>query len=109
MKAFVSVSQGSSVHTAAATETDKLVQQCTRWVGDLEKQGKITYRFRGVMQYQGFTEVQAVANASVPIVKMVDGRGSGLHVDICFNNMLGVANTRFANILAQQLCLLYIQ
>ena len=60
------------------------------------------------MQYQGFTEVQAVANASVPIVKMVDGRGSGLHVDICFNNMLGVANTRFANISAQQLRLLYI-
>lgn len=48
------------------------------------------------MQNHGFTEVQAVANAAVPIVKMVDGRGSGLHVDICFNNMLGVANTRSA-------------
>ena len=47
-------------------------------------------------QDHGFVEVQAVANAAVPIVKMVDGRGSGLHVDICFNNMLGVANTRCA-------------
>ena len=44
----------------------------------------------------GNVRVQAVANAAVPIVKMVDGRGSGLHVDICFNNMLGVANTRCA-------------
>ncbi len=50
--------------------------------------------FRGVMQHQGFAEVQAVANAAVPIVKMIDARGSGLHVDICFNNMLGVFNTR---------------
>ena len=87
----------SSTQIAAATEAEKLVQQCTRWMGDLQQEGKITYLFRGVMQHQGFSDVQAVANAAVPIVKMVDARGSGLPVDICFNNMLGVFNTRFVN------------
>lgn len=77
----------------AADEVADLQKQCSRWVGELEKQGKITYHFRNVMQGCGFIEVQPVANAAVPIVKMVDG-ASGLHVDICFNNMLGVSNTR---------------
>ena len=94
----------SSVQIAAAAETEKLVQQCTRWIGELEKQGKITYMFRGLMQHQGFTEVQAVANAAVPIVKMIDARGSGLHVDICFNNMLGVVNTRSVTCIDQAPC-----
>eukprot|EP01043_Picozoa_sp_COSAG02_P021750 COSAG02_NODE_1113_length_14503_cov_87.812205_17_plen_114_part_00 len=100
----VTSQDSSSVQIAAAAETEKLIQQCTRWIGDLEKQGKITYMFRGVMQHQGFSDVQAVANAAVPIVKMIDARGSGLHVDICFNNMLGVVNTRSVARIDQLLC-----
>ena len=40
------------------------------------EQGKITYHFRNIFQSFGFVDVQPVANAAVPIVKMVDaGRG----------------------------------
>ena len=61
---------------AAKARTVALLGQCAGWMRDLEKQGKITYHFRNIFQSFGFVDVQPVANAAVPIVKMVDaGRG----------------------------------
>ncbi|OJA17732.1 hypothetical protein AZE42_04791, partial [Rhizopogon vesiculosus] len=51
-----------------------------------------TRKLARVMRYTGFTDIQAIARARVPIVKFTDS-ASGLNVDINVNERLGLLNT----------------
>ena len=53
------VADSSPEQVAAAAETERLLQQCARWINDLEKQGKITYHFRNVMQVRVHTHTHS--------------------------------------------------
>lgn len=51
-----------------------------------------TRKLAWTMRYSGFTDVEAIPWARVPIVKLTDP-ASGLHIDINVNERLGLMNT----------------
>ena len=79
---------GSSVSGLGTRDSD--VDLCMEggW-----QRGPATVAAEGALRAAGYATAVAIRTAKVPIVKFTDPQ-TGLHCDLCFNNMLAVHNSR---------------